>query len=56
VKRLPQSDAVDLERLDLREVLDFRPDQGIIRLQEKIAAEDIKEKWSGKLSTPASAS
>ena len=30
--------------------------QGIIRLQEKIAAEDIREKWSGKLTTPASAS
>ena len=26
--------------------------QGIIRLQEKIAGEDIREKWSGKL-TPA---
>ena len=35
MKRLPQSDAVDLERLDLREVLDFRPDQGIIRLHEQ---------------------
>jgi NADH-quinone oxidoreductase subunit B len=30
--------------------------QGIIRLQEKIAAEDIREKWSGKLTTPASTS
>jgi NADH-quinone oxidoreductase subunit B len=30
--------------------------QGIIRLQDKIAAEDIREKWSGKLTTPASAS
>jgi DNA-binding NtrC family response regulator len=35
VKRLPHSDPVDLERLDLREVLDFRPDQGIIRLHEQ---------------------
>jgi NADH-quinone oxidoreductase subunit B len=26
--------------------------EGIIRLQEKIAGEDIREKWSGKL-TPA---
>ena len=25
---------------------------GIMKLQEKIAAEDIQEKWSGKLSTP----
>jgi NADH-quinone oxidoreductase subunit B len=30
--------------------------QGIIRLQEKIAAEDIREKWSGKHTTPASTS
>jgi len=30
--------------------------EGIIRLQEKIAGEDIREKWSGKLTTPASAS
>jgi NADH-quinone oxidoreductase subunit B len=28
--------------------------QGIVRLQEKIAAEDIREKWSGKLTAPAS--
>jgi DNA-binding NtrC family response regulator len=35
VKRLPNSQAMDLERLDLREVLDFRPDQGIIRLHEQ---------------------
>ena len=25
---------------------------GIIKLQEKIGQEDIREKWSGKLSTP----
>jgi hypothetical protein len=35
VKRLPNSQAMDLERLDLREVLDFSPDQGIIRLHEQ---------------------
>jgi NADH-quinone oxidoreductase subunit B len=29
---------------------------GIIRLQEKIANEDIKEKWSGNLSAPAATS
>jgi NADH-quinone oxidoreductase subunit B len=29
--------------------------EGIIRLQEKIAGEDIREKWSGK-HTPAAAS
>jgi len=29
---------------------------GIIRLQEKIANEDIKEKWSGNLTTPAATS
>jgi Activator of aromatic catabolism len=35
MRRVPQSDAIDLERLDLREVLDFRPDKGIIRLHEQ---------------------
>src|SRR4249920_1426576 len=30
--------------------------QGIIRLQEKIASEDIREKWSGKHTTPAATS
>jgi NADH-quinone oxidoreductase subunit B len=27
--------------------------QGIVRLQEKIAKEDIREKWSGKLTQPS---
>jgi len=31
----PHSETSDLERLDLAEVLDFRPDQGIIRLHEQ---------------------
>jgi DNA-binding NtrC family response regulator len=35
VKRPPNPETIDLERLDLREVLDFRPDQGIIRLHEQ---------------------
>ena len=29
----PHADTIDLERLDLREVLDFRPDQGITRMR-----------------------
>ena len=29
---------------------------GILRLQEKIAGEDIREKFSGKLTTPAATS
>ena len=35
VKRLPQAEPMALEHLDLAEVLDFRPDQGIIRLHEQ---------------------
>jgi len=35
VKRPPPSEGVDLEHLDLAQVLDFRPDQGIIRLHEQ---------------------
>src|SRR4026209_14019 len=35
VKKLPHPETIDLERLDLREVPDFRPDQGIIRLHEQ---------------------
>ena len=35
VKRLPYSEPMDLEHLNLAEVLDFRPDQGIIRLHEQ---------------------
>jgi DNA-binding NtrC family response regulator len=35
MKKLPPPAAIDLERTDLREVLDFRPDQGIIRLHEQ---------------------
>jgi DNA-binding NtrC family response regulator len=35
VKKLPHTETIELERLDLREVLDFRPDQGIIRLHEQ---------------------
>src|SRR5256712_2183842 len=35
VKRPPPSESVDLEHLDLAQVLDFRPDQGIIRLHEQ---------------------
>jgi len=27
--------------------------QGILKLQEKIANEDIREKWSGKLTVPS---
>ena len=30
--------------------------QGIIKLQEKIAGEDIREKFSGKLTSPAATS
>jgi NADH-quinone oxidoreductase subunit B len=30
--------------------------QGIIKLQEKIAGESIREKWSGQATAPASAS
>ena len=35
MKKLPPPETIDLERSDLREVLDFRPDQGIIRLHEQ---------------------
>jgi DNA-binding NtrC family response regulator len=35
VKRPPDSAPMDLEHLNLAAVLDFRPDQGIIRLQEQ---------------------
>ena len=35
VKRLPHAEPMDLQHLDLAEVLDFRPDQGIIRLHEQ---------------------
>jgi len=35
MKRPPHSAPMDLEHLDLAEVLDFRPDQGIIRLHEQ---------------------
>src|SRR5688572_26507481 len=35
VKPQPPSQAIDLEHLHLAEVLDFRPDQGIIRLHEQ---------------------
>jgi DNA-binding NtrC family response regulator len=35
VKRLPHSEPMDLEHLNLAELLDFRPDQGIIRLHEQ---------------------
>ena len=35
MKRPPHSEPMDLEHLDLAEVLDFRPDQGIIRLHEQ---------------------
>jgi DNA-binding NtrC family response regulator len=35
VKRPPPAESVDLEHLDLAQVLDFRPDQGIIRLHEQ---------------------
>ena len=35
VKRPPHAEPIALEHLDLAEVLDFRPDQGIIRLHEQ---------------------
>ena len=35
MKRVPQSDAVADPQFDLGQVLDFRPDQGIIRLHEQ---------------------
>jgi len=35
VKRRPYTEPTDLEHLNLAEVLDFRPDQGIIRLHEQ---------------------
>ena len=35
VKRLPHSEPMDLEHLNLAALLDFRPDQGIIRLHEQ---------------------
>ena len=35
MKRGPHPDAIEVDRFDLREVLDFRPDQGIIRLHEQ---------------------
>ena len=35
MKRGPHPDAIEVDRSDLREVLDFRPDQGIIRLHEQ---------------------
>jgi DNA-binding NtrC family response regulator len=35
VKRLPYSERMDLEHLNLASLLDFRPDQGIIRLHEQ---------------------
>jgi two-component system, NtrC family, response regulator HydG len=35
VKTPPHSETMDLEHLALAEVLDFRPDQGIIRLHEQ---------------------
>ena len=35
VKRLPHSEPMDLEHLNLASLLDFRPDQGIIRLHEQ---------------------
>src|SRR5437867_1586844 len=35
VKRPPLAESVDLQHLDLAQVLDFRPDQGIIRLHEQ---------------------
>jgi DNA-binding NtrC family response regulator len=35
VKRLPHPEPMDLEHLNLASLLDFRPDQGIIRLHEQ---------------------
>lgn len=35
VKRLPHSEPMDVEHLNLAALLDFRPDQGIIRLHEQ---------------------
>ena len=35
VKRPPHTEPMELEHLNLAEVLDFRPDQGIIRLHEQ---------------------
>src|SRR5688500_10992569 len=35
VKRLPQAEPSELAHLNLAEILDFRPDQGIIRLHEQ---------------------
>jgi hypothetical protein len=35
VKRVPQSDPIAQQQFDLGQVLDFRPDQGIIRLHEQ---------------------
>jgi DNA-binding NtrC family response regulator len=35
MKRPPHPEPIDLEQLDLAAVLDFRPDQGIIRLHEQ---------------------
>lgn len=35
VKRLPHPERMDLEHLNLASLLDFRPDQGIIRLHEQ---------------------
>ncbi|MGH8526895.1 MAG: XylR N-terminal domain-containing protein, partial [Gammaproteobacteria bacterium] len=35
VKRLPHAEPMDLEHLNLASLLDFRPDQGIIRLHEQ---------------------
>ena len=35
VKRLPQPEPMDVEHLNLASLLDFRPDQGIIRLHEQ---------------------
>ncbi len=35
MKQPPPADKMDLERLNLAEVLDFQPDQGIIRLHEQ---------------------
>src|SRR5438093_10221289 len=35
IRRLPNAEPLALEHLDLAEVLDFRPGQGIIRLHEQ---------------------
>ena len=51
MKQLPRSQTTDLEHLDLTEVLDFRPDKGIIQLHEQRVV-IVGVEWAARPESP----